>query len=228
MMDIIRRLQSWYFKESVVASESAELVLIGTLDNPGWIVKISVAGTVLEPYMTDWFRTERTEEDWIEYRILNSKFEGHGGAKNFREILGAFFRLLDSGSDSTQEVSPESSQDGSGNEVLQQLEDWYAGECNGDWEHTYGITIRTTGDSGWLVVVDLNDLNEPELEQLLLAPVEVRRSKQDWLSYEVKDENLNYTFGRKFIGRGGSGNLEEILQVFIDLAKKYGGPHENA
>jgi hypothetical protein len=27
--------------------------------------------------------------------------------------------------------------------VLERLERWYAAQCNGDWKHTYGITLET-------------------------------------------------------------------------------------
>lgn len=34
-------------------------------------------------------------------------------------------------------------------DVLGRLERWYAAQCNGDWEHTYGITIETLDNPGW-------------------------------------------------------------------------------
>lgn len=28
-------------------------------------------------------------------------------------------------------------------DILKWLENWYSSNCDGDWEHLYGITIRT-------------------------------------------------------------------------------------
>ncbi|MET4118665.1 hypothetical protein ABIB85_005341 [Bradyrhizobium sp. JR1.5] len=42
-------------------------------------------------------------------------------------------------------------------DVLERLERWYAAQCNGDWEHTYGITIETLDNPGWNFKVELRD-----------------------------------------------------------------------
>ncbi|HTQ15149.1 MAG TPA: immunity 53 family protein [Rhizomicrobium sp.] len=35
------------------------------------------------------------------------------------------------------------------------LMDWYASECNGDWEHQYGVAIETLDNPGWSIRIDL-------------------------------------------------------------------------
>ena len=42
-------------------------------------------------------------------------------------------------------------------EVLGRLERWYAAQCNGDWEHTYGVTLETLDNPGWYFKVELAD-----------------------------------------------------------------------
>jgi len=37
------------------------------------------------------------------------------------------------------------------------LETWFASMCNGDWEHTYGITLETVDNPGWLFTVEITD-----------------------------------------------------------------------
>ena len=32
---------------------------------------------------------------------------------------------------------------------LNWLMQWYLGECNNDWEHTYGVEIGTLDNPGW-------------------------------------------------------------------------------
>jgi len=41
--------------------------------------------------------------------------------------------------------------------ALQQLQDWYFAQCNGDWEHRYGVTISTLDNPGWTLEVDLTN-----------------------------------------------------------------------
>jgi hypothetical protein len=33
--------------------------------------------------------------------------------------------------------------------------DWYAGNCDGDWEHEFGIAIETLDNPGWSIRIDL-------------------------------------------------------------------------
>jgi len=41
--------------------------------------------------------------------------------------------------------------------VLVQLPQRYRGQCDGDWEHSYGVKIETLDNPGWLVTIDLTD-----------------------------------------------------------------------
>ena len=89
---------------------------------------------------------------------------------------------------------------------LQRLQDWYLNQCDGDWEHDYGIKIETLDNPGWMVVVDLTGTACADLsvDQQLL-----QRSETDWISTEITE--------RKFVGAGGSHNLIEILDRFFSL-----------
>jgi len=40
---------------------------------------------------------------------------------------------------------------------LAELEDWYAKNCNGDWEHQFGVRIETIDNPGWRVSGDIED-----------------------------------------------------------------------
>jgi hypothetical protein len=37
------------------------------------------------------------------------------------------------------------------------LQAWYASQCNGDWEHEYGVSIETLDNPGWLLKLDLQE-----------------------------------------------------------------------
>jgi hypothetical protein len=32
---------------------------------------------------------------------------------------------------------------------LQRLQQWYRAQCNGDWEHSYGVMVDTLDNPGW-------------------------------------------------------------------------------
>ena len=87
--------------------------------------------------------------------------------------------------------------------ALQFLQSWYQRQCNGYWEHAYGVTIETLDSPGWMVRIDLADT---PLEKESMNPVRRERSEKDWIVCEV-------AHGR-FQGQGDSQKLLEILQVF--------------
>lgn len=41
--------------------------------------------------------------------------------------------------------------------LIQELERWYIEQCNGDWEHEFGIKIDTLDNPGWMIKIDLAD-----------------------------------------------------------------------
>jgi Immunity protein 53 len=91
---------------------------------------------------------------------------------------------------------------------LARLQRWYQSQCDGDWEHSYGIKIDTLDNPGWTVTVDLKDT---PWERLVVLRRVSERSEKDWVQIEVD--------GGRFTGCGGSGNLDEILELFLDLVK---------
>jgi hypothetical protein len=98
------------------------------------------------------------------------------------------------------------------NDQLTWLQDWYAAQCDGDWEHIYGVEIGTLDNPGWSIAVDLA---ETALESLILDKVETRRSETDWLVVEIRDQ--------KFLGFCGSQNLGELIGIFRKCHDRYAG-----
>jgi len=55
------------------------------------------------------------------------------------------------------------------------LQSWYQGNCDGDWEHQFGIQIETLDNPGWLVKINL----EGTLQEGVDFPaVKIDRSEQ--------------------------------------------------
>ena len=92
-------------------------------------------------------------------------------------------------------------------EPLNAMQEWYAGCCDGDWEHTYGIRIETLDNPGWMVDIDLIDT---PLEGRQFKPLILERSENDWLNCQVVADTFKCS--------GGPRNLGEILRVFHDWA----------
>ena len=94
---------------------------------------------------------------------------------------------------------------------LQQLQDWYSSQCNGDWEHTYGVKIETLDNPGWSIEIDLR---ETDLAERSFAPLSRGDTEDDsdWIRCKVEHE--------KFMGAGGSNNLAELLRAFLTWAAR--------
>ena len=87
------------------------------------------------------------------------------------------------------------------------LQAWYQKQCNGFWEHSYGVTIESLASPGWVVTVDLT---ETALDRETMKPMRRETSPKDWLICEV---TLN-----QFCGQGDPHKLLEILSVFQSWA----------
>lgn len=94
--------------------------------------------------------------------------------------------------------------------ALDDLCKWYRAQCDGDWEHTYGVVVETLDNPGWWVKVDLRDTL---LEQLPFETYQSGDSDADesWIICEKK--------GAQFHGMGDPSRLEEIVTRFLLWAK---------
>jgi hypothetical protein len=89
-------------------------------------------------------------------------------------------------------------------ELLRLLQDWYSAQCNGDWEHQYGVKLDTLDNPGWSLEIDLWGTSA---EGRTLDPVTIERTENDWITYRVSDKKFRAAMGPK--------NLEEGIEVFF-------------
>ena len=91
---------------------------------------------------------------------------------------------------------------------------WYLAECNGDWEHSYGVKIDTLDNPGWTLNIDLR---ETDLQGRLFEKVkqgepssdlEEWRSLGSWWVAEVR--------GDSFEASCGPLDLPAVIQLFRD------------
>ncbi len=94
-MDALGRLQAWFAQQCNGEWEHTYGVAIETVDNPGWVVTIDLAGTRCAHIVSSQRRIERTTSDWCQTEIAASQFVGAGGPLNLEEVIEEFFRLVD-------------------------------------------------------------------------------------------------------------------------------------
>ena len=95
--------------------------------------------------------------------------------------------------------------------TLQQMEQWYSSQCDGDWEHMYGVDINTLDNPGWIVKIDLR---ETELEGVSFGTViQGNPEDSDWIHLHVESH--------KFHGAGDPSKLNVILQAFLAWAGQH-------
>ena len=85
--------------------------------------------------------------------------------------------------------------------TLTWLQAWYASQCDGDWEHGFGISIDTLDNPGWSIRIDL-----PTGSARTHVGSELHRSEHDWITVRV--------VGHRFEAHCGPLNLGEAIHEF--------------
>lgn len=83
-------LLNWYHKQCDGDWEHGNGVEIGTIDNPGWYLKISLDETELEGRNFLPVDINRSENDWIYCCVEEGMFKGFSGPFNLPEVLQIF------------------------------------------------------------------------------------------------------------------------------------------
>jgi hypothetical protein len=87
---------------------------------------------------------------------------------------------------------------------LSYLERWYVSQCNGEWEHSYGVRIDTLDNPGWRVHISLRDTKKHSSS---LDKVSIDRTDNDWIQYWVEKQEFHIACGPT--------NLSEAIEVFV-------------
>ena len=75
--------------------------------------------------------------------------------------------------------------------MINWLENWYSSQCDGSWEHFYGIKIETLDNPGWAVEIDLCEtelINKDRLNQQSVSDANVR-DYNTWLQNQTTFRN---------------------------------------
>jgi hypothetical protein len=93
--------------------------------------------------------------------------------------------------------------------VIEKLQNWYSSQCNGEWEHEFGVLIENLDNPGWMVTINLT---ETDLEDVPFEDILDERTETDWIDCKKID--------RKFRGMGGAHNLIELISIFISWSER--------
>jgi hypothetical protein len=69
-------------------------VKIETLDNPGWRLAVDLAHTAYAGTPVDWTLVDRSEHDWVHWRVRDDRFEAACGPTNLNEANLAFLDFV--------------------------------------------------------------------------------------------------------------------------------------
>jgi hypothetical protein len=94
-MEALEWLQHWYQSQTDGDWEHTHGVELGTLDNPGWTLKIDLDGTDHWEKDLDLVQIERSEHDWVFYKIKDMKFDASGGPMNLTEMIEIFRKIIE-------------------------------------------------------------------------------------------------------------------------------------
>ena len=100
------------------------------------------------------------------------------------------------------------------NNILEWIQEWYSSECDGDWEHTYGIKIETLDNPGWVVNIQLH---ETEYEDIELDSGLIENSEHDWYSFRIENSVFN--------AAGDLSKLEFLLKKFREIIESVKYPN---
>lgn len=97
-------------------------------------------------------------------------------------------------------------------QVLDEIQKWYGLQCDGDWEHSYGVTVDTLDNPGWKLSVSLVDTLLEDVKFDVVQEGDPESKSSSWI-YCYKENGF-------FIGMCSNGNLEMIISIFIKWAKE--------
>ena len=86
---------------------------------------------------------------------------------------------------------------------LEWLEEWYRRQCDGTWEHSYGVRLDTLDNPGWQLTIDLTGTSA---ENSKPQNISLDSPAGDWIACSLT--------AHSFKGSGDPRKLEQIIGVF--------------
>jgi immunity protein 53 of polymorphic toxin system len=91
--------------------------------------------------------------------------------------------------------------------TLQRLCTWYRSQCDGEWEHTWGVKIGNLDNPGWCVEINLQGTR---LEDVPFDEHKDLEHETEWIHCRRDGQTFQVDCGPE--------RLDAALQVFLDWA----------
>jgi hypothetical protein len=93
MPDTLEWLQLWYLAQCDGELEHEYGVEIGTIDNPGWSIKVDLMGTSLQGKTMERVHVDYEHAtDWLTCWVEDDTFQGTGGPLQLQRMIDVFRR----------------------------------------------------------------------------------------------------------------------------------------
>ena len=90
-------------------------------------------------------------------------------------------------------------------ENIEWLSEWFSSNCDGDWEHSNNITIKTIDNPGWMVRIDISETSYQGKQ----ISKDIENNEADW--FVIKCD------GNVFEGFGDPTKLGLLIDYFRQL-----------
>lgn len=193
-MDIVEWLQQWSSGLRIQDNVCGELFKLETLDNPGWALTVQLKSEDLIHSINAKYKRTNSGRTWDSISYNDNILNAYCDEKSLCRVMRTLIKLVDEDAvvDDTDRR-------------LKWLEDWYAFNCDGDWEHSYGVTFIMKEHTGWSVAINVSNMIFSETNdssKIICTP------NNDNEQYQLND---GY-----FYGDTDSNNLSSLLDVFIN------------
>jgi len=68
--------------------------------------------------------------------------------------------------------------------MLEELQEWYLAQCDGEWEHQHGVSLETLDNPGWRLRIDLAGTS---LEAKPFTPIEDTEPESQWIHCKIEN-----------------------------------------
>lgn len=193
MENVFSWLQKWYELQGHVDLKNNSGIIIDTVDNPGWYLTINLMSTNCQNKPFDLLKLKKNETEWLFCIVRNNIFEAGCDPTSLEKILMVFKNWNESN------IIQLPSHYLNMPNVFDELQKWFLKQCDGDWEHEFGVKIYSLYNRGWVVEIDL---------------IGTECENKDFLQ---EGNNLTQcsVMDGKFVGTGGPQNLSDIIEIFI-------------
>lgn len=199
------RLLNQFLTSAVIQTSSAQcenVLSIDTMDNPGWSVYVYLERTKFNQKTCLRVTSRRSNVNWLRYKVDKNILECFCGARNLSELLTFVVALVEDQRNwfdkGTSKKSDKQMAKGyaldPATSHLDWLQLWYHSQCDGDWEHQYGVTMTLKKSEEWEFDIDLT---YTEMQGIHLSDAEQSDPEGGWLRWRSDGWHFRAECSRK-------------------------------